>query len=181
MNRFAVIDTETTWSGALMTVGVLVVDAHSFTVLDQSYYIINEAENEGGMYSNVVHMSGIEEKNVPYDAIGQTVHSYLSSHGISSIFAYNASFDKNVLPYLSFYKWRDIMRLAAYKQFNSAITDNYKCFQTGKLKSGYGVENILRMLGRANYCETHNALHDAEDELEIMRLLGHPASMYPEI
>ncbi len=181
MNRFAVIDTETTWSGSLMTVGVLAVDAHSFTVLGRGYYIIKESVNEGGMYSDVIHMSGVEEILVPYDAAGKIIHSFLSCHGISSIFAYNASFDKNVLPYLSFYKWRDIMRLAAYKQYNSAITDDYKCFQTGKLKSGYGVENILRMLGKANYCETHNALHDAEDELEIMRLLGHPASMYPEI
>ena len=73
------------------------------------------------------------------------------------------------------------MRLAAYKQFNSAIPADAECCKTGKLKRGYGVENILKMLGKENYMEIHNALTDAIDELEIVRLLGHPVDMYPEI
>ena len=73
------------------------------------------------------------------------------------------------------------MRLAAYKQYNSAIPENAECCKTGQLKRGYGVEPILRMLGKEMYYETHNALMDAMDELEIVRLLGHPVDMYPEI
>ena len=39
---------------------------------------------------------------------------------------------------------------------------------------GYGVEPMLRMLsGDRTYRETHNAMFDAVDELEIMRLMGH--------
>ena len=34
MDHFAVIDTETTWSGALMTAGVLIVEADSLKVVD---------------------------------------------------------------------------------------------------------------------------------------------------
>lgn len=41
------------------------------------------------------------------------------------------------------------------------------------------MENILKMLGRdKGYSETHNAVLDAEDELQIMRLLGHGLSQY---
>ena len=41
------------------------------------------------------------------------------------------------------------------------------------MKRGYGVESMLRMLsGNCTYRETHNALFDALDELEIVRLLG---------
>ena len=41
------------------------------------------------------------------------------------------------------------------------------------------MEPILRLLsGNCGYCETHNAIFDVLDELEIMRLLKHPLEMY---
>ncbi len=49
----------------------------------------------------------------------------------------------------------------------------------GRLRHGYGVEPILRLLsGNSAYRETHNALQDALDELTIMELLGHPPAAY---
>jgi hypothetical protein len=39
---------------------------------------------------------------------------------------------------------------------------------------------MLRLLsGNGTYRESHNAMLDARDELEIMRLLGYPAGAYP--
>ena len=39
---------------------------------------------------------------------------------------------------------------------------------------------MLRLLsGKCGYSETHNAICDAVDELEIIRLLEHPLSDYP--
>ena len=50
---------------------------------------------------------------------------------------------------------------------------------TGRMKCGYGVENILRMFrNNMGYRETHNAVLDAEDELQIMQLLGHGLHKY---
>ena len=50
---------------------------------------------------------------------------------------------------------------------------------TGKMKRGYGVEGILRMLGEdKNYCETHNAYLDAIDELSIVKLLNLDLGVY---
>lgn len=67
----------------------------------------------------------------------------------------------------------DIMRLAAYRQYNRAILDSADCRKTGKLKRGYGVENVLRIPSEnEGYRETHNALWDALDKLKIMQLLG---------
>ncbi|MCI8860506.1 MAG: hypothetical protein HFI71_13505 [Lachnospiraceae bacterium] len=67
----------------------------------------------------------------------------------------------------------DIMRLAAHRQYNRAILDSADCCKTGKLKRGYGVENVLRILSKnERYRETHNALLDALDKLKIMQLLG---------
>jgi len=71
------------------------------------------------------------------------------------------------------------MRLAAYRQFNPCIPACADCYSTGRLKRGYGVEPILRLLsGKQRYQETHNAVLDALDELSIMRLLGIPLSEY---
>ena len=71
------------------------------------------------------------------------------------------------------------MRLAAYRQHNPRIPVRADCYGTGRLKRGYGVESIYRMLsGSSRYCEMHNALTDAIDELNIMRLLGHGLPVY---
>ncbi|MBR4290945.1 MAG: hypothetical protein IKT52_09950, partial [Oscillospiraceae bacterium] len=49
---------------------------------------------------------------------------------------------------------------------------NADCCTTGRLKRGYGVEPMLRLLsGDCTYRETHNAVLDAVDELGIMRLM----------
>lgn len=98
---------------------------------------------------------------------------------MKKLFAYNASFDKRHLPEYSEYEWYDIMRLAAYRQYNHAIPNSADCYQTGKLKRGYGVEEILKLLTKnRRYSETHNAVLDAEDELKIMQLLGHRIEEY---
>ncbi len=179
--KFAVIDTETTWSGMLMTAGVVIVEADSLKVVDSKYYIAVDTLGEGGLYSYEVHQKGIEENESTSADIGPEIHKFLSSHGVKTILAYNAGFDRNCLSFLRSYRWCDIMRIAAYKQYNSAIPEDADCFKTGKLKRGYGVECILKMLGKEDYMELHNALTDALDELEIVRLLGHPVDMYPEI
>ncbi|MCR4904229.1 MAG: hypothetical protein K6A23_15330, partial [Butyrivibrio sp.] len=95
------------------------------------------------------------------------------------IYAYNAAFDCRCLPELKRYRWHDILRLAAYKQYNPAIPANANCCGTGRLKSGYKVEDILRMFGESGYMELHNALTDATDELRIMKYLGYSTEDYP--
>ena len=105
--------------------------------------------------------------------------TWFCEYGICEIFAYNACFDRNHLPELRNFQWFDIMRLAAYRQHNPCIPECADCFSTGRLKRGYGVEPMLRLLsGKRRYQETHNAVLDALDELTIMRLLGIPLSDY---
>ena len=73
----------------------------------------------------------------------------------------------------------EVPGLAAYRQYNGAIPDSADCYKTGKMKYGYGVEDILKMLSKnRRYSETHNAVLDAEDELRIMKLLGHGINEY---
>ena len=99
--------------------------------------------------------------------------------GIRDLYAYNASFDRNHLPEFSRLRWHDIMSLAAYRQHNRAIPRSAECCSTGRLKRGYGVEPMLRLLsGKTSYQETHNALDDALDELKVMKLLGRPCRDY---
>lgn len=178
-DRFAVVDTETNWHDEVMSIGVVVADAETKEKIDAVYYIIDPEYRVGGMYSNELRPDedGVCVTNRK-DALKE-IKQWLDTYQVRKLFAYNASFDKRHLPEYAGYEWYDIMRLAAYRQYNSAIPGSADCYRTGRLKYGYGVESILKMLRKdKRYSETHNALLDAEDELQIMQLLGHEMSVY---
>ena len=180
MEYFAVIDTETTWSNEVMSIGVVIAEKDSKMPAYAECYIIDPAYKEGGMYSSVLGLHG--KKNTYLDTRKMClagVDRLLKKYNVRRILAYNASFDKNHLPELRDYIWCDIMKIAAYKQYNKMIPPTVECCSTGKMKRGYGVEGILRMIGpNKRYCETHNAYLDAMDELSIVRLLNLDLCVY---
>ena len=179
MDKFAVIDTETNWNDEVMSIGVVVADAETKEKIDSLYYIIDPEYRVGGMYAGELQL---DDKNVCVTNRKQAlkdIKAWLDTYGVQKLFAYNASFDKNHLPEYAEYKWYDIMRLAAYRQYNFAIPGCADFYKTGRLKRGYGVEDVLKMLSKnSKYSETHNAVLDAQDELEIMQLLGHELKVY---
>lgn len=177
---FAVIDTETNIYDQVMSIGAVIADPDTFKSVAARYYILSPECNVYGIYSSVLHIKGQKtdlistRENVISDFI-----NVLNTYNVNNIFAYNARFDYGHLPELSSYRWFDIMKIAAYKQYNPAIPDTADCCRTGRLKSNYGVEAMMRLLsGSRSYHEVHNALCDAEDELELMKLLGHHISYY---
>lgn len=180
MGKFAVLDTETNWADQVMSIGTVIADTDTFEVIEAKYHILPIECEVGGMYESTLF---IETPVHPIlctraEAIAD-LRFWFELHGVRSVFAYNASFDRSHLPELRDFEWYDIMRLAAYRQYNSRIPADADCFSTGRLKRGYGVESMLRLLsGNCPYNESHNAFFDALDELEIMRLLGHPLGDY---
>ena len=180
MECFAVIDTETNWVDQVMSIGLVVAQTDTMQPLDTKYYILNPEYQIGGMYEDTLFIETAQEpvicsRSAALDDIKALLHWW----NVRSVFAYNASFDRSHLPELRGFSWYDIMRLAAYRQYNPRIPPNAECFSTGRMKRGYGVESMLRILsGEKTYCETHNALDDAMDELEIMRLLGYLVTDY---
>jgi hypothetical protein len=179
IERFAVIDTETNWNDEVMSIGAVIADAKTQEKSDSIYYIITPEYRVGGMFSNELRPDGEDVHIADRRQALQEIRQWLDSYHVQKLFAYNASFDRNHLPEYAGYQWYDIMRLAAYRQYNRAIPDTADCYKTGRLKWGYGVEAVLKMLsGDKRYRETHNAVSDAEDELRIMQLLGHEISVY---
>ena len=180
MGKFAVIDTETNWADQVMSIGTVIADADSFRPIEAKYHILPIECEIGVMYYDTLF---IETPVKPIlctraEAVAD-LRVWFHKHGIASIFAYNACFDRNHLPELRDFDWYDIMRLAAYRQYNPKIPANADCYSTGRLKRGYGVEAMLRLLsGSRTYRESHNAYFDAIDELEIMSLLGHHITKY---
>lgn len=175
----AVIDTETNWDDRVMSLGVAIADAKNYKLLDKRYYVFEPERYVGGIYSNVISYGGIKELSMDRDKAMANLKSFLNEKGVEKIFAYNAKFDYNHLPELQGFEWYDIMRIAAYKQFNPSIPPELPCCKTGRLKSGYGVEPIMHFLtGDKRYREVHNAVFDAVDELKIIELLGHPLETY---
>lgn len=180
MSKFAVIDTETTWDDEVMSVGIVIADSASFELIDSRYYILTPYKQQGGMYSHALYSNGLKPhaECTRKEAMAET-NRFLSRHGIQAMFAYNAAFDCRHLPELHHLHWYDIMKVAAYRQHNPRIPASANCCQTGRLKRDFGVESIYRLLsGDPGYCELHNALTDAIDELAILKLLGHPLEKY---
>ncbi|MBI4857105.1 MAG: hypothetical protein HY818_10245 [Acetobacterium woodii] len=180
MNKFAVIDTETTWDDAVMSIGIAIADSETFELVDKRYYILTPFKDHGGMYTHALYVNGIKpDLECSRDKVMAALQHFLSDHGATAIFAYNAAFDFRHLPELRHLSWYDIMKVAAYRQHNPCIPPCAECCGTGRLKRGYGVERIYRMLSEElEYCELHNALTDAIDELTIMKLLDHEIGKY---
>lgn len=183
MEKFIVIDTETTWSDRVMSIGAVVADSDTLKPVERRYYILNPEYRAGGMYSGALLHKGAGRPFIcsRADALDDLLNC-CSAHNIREIFAYNAMFDRGHLPELSGLTWHDIMKRAAYIQYNPAIPRSAPLCSTGRMKSGYGVQSMLRiMTGDFSYCETHNALLDAVDELKIMYLLGHSIDRYDKL
>lgn len=183
MKKFAVVDTETTWIDTVMSVGVVIAVAVDMHPVETAYFVLAPEFSVGGMYENALfHVRAGKPVICSRREAMQQIVALCQKHGVDCIFAYNALFDKGHLPELCRMNWFDIMRLAAYVQYNRKIPHGAPLYRTGRLKSGYGVENMLRLLSDDyGYHETHNALIDALDELDLMRLLGHSVDMYKKL
>ena len=180
MGKFAVIDTETNWADQVMSIGTVIADAETFEHIEAKYHILPIECQIGGMYYDTLFLETPVQPILCTRAEAMAdLRGWFRQHNVRSIFAYNACFDRNHLPELRDFGWYDIMRLAAYRQHNPKIPATADLCSTGRLKRGYGVEAMLRLLaGDRTYEESHNAFFDALDELEIMRLLGHPLDDY---
>lgn len=183
MGVFAVIDTETNWEDQVMSIGTVLADTDTFLPLALKYHILPEACAIGGMYYDALFLDTPASPTLCSRAEAMCdLCNWLIQSGVSGIFAYNACFDRNHLPELQRFDWYDIMRFAIYRQYNPKIPAWADCYSTGRMKRNYGVEPMLRLLsGNNTYQETHNALFDAMDELEILRLLGRRIEEFPPL
>lgn len=181
MAMIAVIDTETNWSDRVMSIGTVIVREEDLSAQEKFYHVLTPEYQVGGMYDNALCLDDPGTVLCTRAEALRFIQEQLRSNGVRKLFAYNACFDRNHLPELRCFEWYDIMRIAAYRQTNPAIPAHADCCSTGRLKRGYGVEPMLRLLsGKNSYQETHNALDDALDELKIMQLLGRiPADYIP--
>lgn len=176
---FAVIDTETNWRDKVMSIGVVIAQCDTYEIISAKYYILAPEYTVGGMYSSALQLEDRQTAVVTRKEAMKNLIAFLQKNNVHSIFAYNAQFDYGRLGELKGFKWFDIMKIAAYRQYNLKIPFSAECFKTGRLKRGYGVEPIMRMLADDyGYYETHNALYDAVDELTIMKLLNLPFDTY---
>ena len=137
MSKFAVIDTETTWGDDVMSIGIVIAGSQNFMPLDRRYYILTPFKNYGGMYSCALYAdSTIHDMECLREAAIDDIKRFLAVNAVSEIFAYNALFDYGHLPELSYLNWYDIMKMAAYRQYNRKIPPYADCYSTGRLKRG---------------------------------------------
>lgn len=179
-NCFAIIDTETTWTKRLMTIGVVIANTATFETRDYRYYILTPEIEEGGVFRTEAYLkaSGIVKKCGHKEAI-YDILDFLERHGVTMLFAYNVGLDKQLLPELSSFEWMDIAPLATNECSKKFILNDEKYYSSECVKRKYRVRSIVRMVsGNDFYTETHNALFDAVDELKIMQYLRYTLESY---
>lgn len=175
---FAVVDVETNWNNEAMSAGVVIGDAE-FCVVDKRYYVIHPECETGGMYSGVLR--DVNKELITDCSRAEAVadiKNLLTKHGVKDILAYNAPFDYKCLHELNGYVWRDILPIAANRNFNGRLPDNCEYFRTGLLKRGRGLENVMRLVYWRGFTEHHNGLTDALDELQLMQIVNQPLEAY---
>ncbi|WP_341508003.1 hypothetical protein [Mesomycoplasma ovipneumoniae] len=180
VNKYiAVIDVETNYDSEIFSVGVVIADSANFQWFDKKYWVIKNNWKVGGMYIHKTFaplpLEFREEINVVQthkEMITQLIR-FLKSYKVKNWFSYT-TFDFRHLPELhKSFEHNDISIFAKSKQFNKHIPLSAVTTKKGDLKSGWNAQNIYRMLTKdEGYIETHNALLDAMDELQIMELLG---------
>ncbi len=180
--KFAVIDVETNYNNQVMSIGMVISDWENIDVINKKYFILQDEYLVGGIYADIAKKLETPTITTTRRNAILEIKKFLNEYNIRTLFAYNAAFDCAALPELSHFDWYDIMQLAAYKQYNKKIPEDAEICNTGRLKKNYGVESILRMLSENDeYVETHHALVDAIDELEIIKLLGYGFEFYRKL
>lgn len=178
---YALIDTETSFHDEVFSIGVVIFKGDSFKPLSKHYFVLTPCCQHSGMYQDRLYDYGLEimVKKGRRQTV-EDLHMIFAHFWVEGLFAYNAHFDFNHLPELHDYPWYDVMGLASFRQYNPKVEElGLACLRNGRIKKGYRVDDILRMLKNDPcYSEMHHALKDAEDELEIMALLGHPIEAY---
>ena len=181
----AVVDTETTYQNTLMSVGIVIADGETLCPRTEAYYILSPEFLIGGIYSSALNPRGVPVTGICLrKQATDGIRALLAANGVRDIFAYNARFDRALLPELTGNGevWHDIMAVAAYRQFNRFLPEDGDYCRTGRLRRDYGAEQMLRLAsGERYYVELHNALTDARDELRLMRLLGVPVGQYEKL
>lgn len=165
--NFAVIDVETNYSNEPMSVGVVISNCN-FEVIDSVYFAITPEIYDGGMFSGQLRFDTIPYIKSTKKRTIEIIQLALAKYGVKYVFAYNSSFDSKCLKELN-NEWCDIVSTVAYKQYNPLLNGKNEIpfSNTGRLKK-YSFETVMKLTVDNNYCETHNALLDAVDELFLM-------------
>ena len=123
MDYFAVIDTETNWNNEVMSIGVVIAEKNTFKKVDDLYFIFDPEYKIGGMFSMVLPVKGRAPKDLLFTRkiAMEKFKEAFEKYGVKDLFAYNGTFDKNLLNELASYRWFDIMKIAAYRQYNVIV------------------------------------------------------------
>lgn len=163
-----------------MTIGAVVAN-DQFEIIDQIYLMSFGAYMQGGLYKDRVYKTSFCPNEMHTPEMLETIRKFYDKHNCEMVFAYNAPFDKKLITSLPPDQWYDIMKIAAYRQYNPHLPDNEEYCGTGRLKKDYNAERLYKLLsGNKDYKEMHNAFQDACDELAIMKLMKVPLDVYKQ-
>ena len=106
------------------------------------------------------------------------IRKLLNKYKITNIYTYNGIFIFKKLPGLKQYHWYDIIKVAAYKQYNYKLLDNLPFREDGRLLCNCSIKEIMQILTKTYFYYTDHALYDTFDIARIMSLINLPIEQY---
>lgn len=169
----AVLRTMTNSEGSLCAVGVVITNTADWRpIAEYRYVIAPEAETAD---QDVLFLP------VEKDCICTSCRSehllfrlkqMLSEEKVQYIVSYGSS-ARFFLPGIDL-PWLDIQNVSAYRKYNPFIPKKAKLYRNGRMKSGYGMEAMMRIVtGDKSYIRTGNPVRDCEADLCILERI-HP-------
>jgi hypothetical protein len=171
LQTIAIIDTKTNYIDNAISVGVAIVNTNNWQLQQAQYYLISPELINNHQYDNLNIAHVYKSYFGQLSDVENHIRKLLSDYNVTNIYAYNATFVFQSLPGLQLYFWYDIMKIAAYKQYNKYLPQNIEYLENGRIKYGYGIKNIMEYLTQTYFFYTNHALYDVLDEIRIMKML----------
>ncbi len=171
-DTIAIISVKTNSMGHAIAIGVAVIDANQWQLQQAQYYIISDELLCYYTYDNIYLSHVYKSYFGKLGDVENHIRKTLTKYQITNIYAYNAQFVCKTCPGLHMYYWYDIMKIAAYKQYNSYLPSNIDYLDNGRIKYKYNIPHIMEYLNISYFRYVDHALYDVLDELRIMKTLN---------
>lgn len=179
LDIIAIIDAKLNFIDEIISIGIAIVDAKTFEIKTAEYFLVpEELIIDGFNNGNITIAHTYQTYFGAHKDIENHIRKLLNQYNITNIYTFNGKFIYSKLTGLQKYHWYDIMKVAAYKQYNYKLPDNLMFNDQGRLLYKCNIKDLMEILTKTYFYYTNHALYDVLDETKMMKLLDLNINVY---
>ena len=179
LDVIAIIDAKLNFIDEIISIGIAIVDAKTFKVKTAEYFLVpEELIIDGFNNDNITIAHTYQTYFGAHKDIENHIRKLLNQYNITNIYTFNGKFIYRKLAGLQKYHWYDIIKVAAYKQYNYKLPDNLMFNDQGRLLYKCNIKDLMEILTKTYFYYTNHALYDTLDIARMMSLIDLPIEQY---